>query len=122
MIIGLPLEGEREVYETVDFLNRAAVFGVKIHSLYVAGGTALEKMYREGAYTPLEFSEYTRLAAGAIARLSPEILIHRVTGDCPRELLVAPAWNKDKNKVIAEINRCLAENGLRQGALLKSEF
>jgi radical SAM protein (TIGR01212 family) len=122
MIIGLPGEGESEVLETVDFLNRAGVFGVKIHSLYVAEGTALEKIYREGGYIPIELSEYARICAGVIARLSPDIIIHRVTGDCPRELLVAPMWNIDKNRIIDEINCALTRNGLRQGSLYKPEL
>ena len=109
MIIGLPGESEEDVDKTVDLINRFRPFGVKIHSLYVPKGTELEKMYERGEYTPLSLDEYARLAARAISRLNPDTVLHRITGDCPRELLVAPLWNSDKNAVIAKINEYLTK-------------
>lgn len=107
MIIGLPGEGEKEVYQTARLLGELSVFGVKIHSLYVAKNTALEKMYKRGGYSPIGLDEYARLAAGVIARLPRDTVLHRITGDCPRDLLVAPTWNGDKNRVIKRINEFL---------------
>ena len=120
MIIGLVGESVAEVDETVDFLNSHALFGVKIHSLYVPRGTVLEQMYRRGEYTPLSLEEYASLAARAIARLRPNTVLHRITGDCPRELLVAPSWNADKNAVIKKINEKLSVLG-GQGALYEEK-
>ena len=120
MIIGLPGESVAEVDETVDFLNSHALFGVKIHSLYIPRGTALEKMYERGEYTPLSLDEYADLAARAIARLRPNTVLHRITGDCPRELLVAPEWNADKNAVIKKINEKLSVLG-GEGALYEEK-
>ncbi|MBQ8371373.1 MAG: TIGR01212 family radical SAM protein [Clostridia bacterium] len=117
MIIGLPGEGETEVDATVDAINASGVSGVKIHSMYVAEGTALAEMYRRGDYLPLEEVEYARLAARSIARLRPSTVVHRITGDCPRELLVAPPWNADKSRVISLIKKQLADMGARQGSL-----
>lgn len=117
MIIGLPGEGEREVDRTVDLINSVGVFGVKIHSIYVMAGTELERMYREDLYTPPTLEEYTELAARCVERLSPQIVIHRLTGDCPDGLLVAPEWNKDKNEVLELIRKRLAARGTRQGSL-----
>ncbi len=122
LIIGLPhdngvREGERQLYNTVRLINSLPVFGVKLHSLYVMRGTRLCELWERGLYTPPEMEEYVRLAAEAIARLRPDIVLHRVTGDCPRELLAAPAWNADKSAVIAGIDEYLVSHELRQGSL-----
>lgn len=121
MIIGLPGEGEREVDSTVDMINSAEVWGVKIHSIYVMEGTELAEMYRRGEYTPPEREEYVALAARSISRLSPNMILHRITGDCPDGMLVAPEWNRDKNRVIREINLALESRGLKQGSLYVNE-
>ena len=116
MIIGLPTDTAENIDATVDIINGDA-WGVKIHSIYVMDGTALAGMYREGLYVPPTMEEYVSLAARSIARLRPDMIVHRITGDCPDGLLVAPEWNKDKNKVIAEIRATLERDGMRQGSL-----
>lgn len=116
MIIGLPDEGEREIDATVDLINEKS-WGVKIHSLYVMEGTALAELYRSGDYVPPTLDEYVSLAARSLARLRPDMIVHRVTGDCPDGLLVAPDWNTDKNKVIELIRERLEANGQRQGTI-----
>ena len=116
MIIGLPEEGPENIDATVDLINEHS-WGVKIHSIYVMEGTALEGMYREGAYTPPTFEEYISLAARSIARLRPDMIVHRITGDCPDGLLVAPEWNGDKNKIIEGIRKRLERDDLVQGSL-----
>ena len=116
MIIGLPTDTAENIDATVDLINSDA-WGVKIHSIYVMDGTALAGMYREGLYVPPTMEEYVSLAARSIARLRPDMIVHRITGDCPDGLLVAPKWNKDKNKVIAEIRATLERDGMRQGSL-----
>lgn len=121
MIIGLPGENEEDTDATVDLINECGSWGVKIHSIYVMEGTRLADMYRRGEYIPPSQEEYTSLAARAIARLRPDIIVHRVTGDCPEGLLVAPEWNKDKNATIDMIRHKLEERDLRQGSLYKSE-
>ena len=105
LIIGLPEENADDVMATVDLLNGYDLFGVKLHSIYVMKGTVLEDMYLRGEYTPPTKEEYISTAVRALKRLRPEFVIHRVTGDCPEGMLVAPEWNKDKNAVIAEIQR-----------------
>ena len=117
MIIGLPTEEESDVDKTVDLINASGAWGAKIHSIYVMEGTRLAQMYRSGEYTPPERDYYVRLCARSISRLSPEIIVHRITGDCPGGLLVAPSWNSDKNLLINLIRRELEENGMRQGDL-----
>ena len=118
-MIGLPGEGDEEIQMLAEYLSRFDIFGIKIHSVYVMADTVLEKMYKSGEYTPIALEDYTRRAAYLISHLSPEIVIHRLTGDCPKSLLVAPEWNTEKSKVIREIERRLELCGERQGTHFK---
>ena len=120
MIIGLPGDSEADIDATVDLINEDA-WGVKIHSIYVMDGTRLADMYRAGEYTPPTMDEYVALAARSIARLRPDMIVHRVTGDCPDGMLVAPEWNREKNKVIELIRARLESSGLRQGSLYRKQ-
>ena len=120
MIIGLPGECADDIDATVDLINEYS-WGVKIHSIYVMEGTALAGMYRDGDYTPPTLDEYVSLAVRSIARLRADMIVHRITGDCPDGLLVAPEWNKDKNKIIEEIRRGLERNNLVQGSLYSAK-
>ena len=117
MIIGLPSESEEDAVKTAKYISSLGIWGVKIHSIYVMEGTRLAQMYRSGEYTPPERDYYVKMCSRSIARLSPEIIVHRITGDCPGGLLVAPSWNSDKNLLINLIRRELEENGMRQGDL-----
>lgn len=108
LMIGLPKETMSDVRETAAYVARFAPFGVKLHSVYVMRGTRLAELYERGDYEPPSFGEYTELAAEVIAALPSDTVIHRLTGDCPRGLLVAPAWSADKNAVLAEIRARLA--------------
>ena len=115
MIIGLPTDNEENIDKTVDLINEGA-WGVKIHSIYVMEGTTLSDMYRQGGYVPPSLDEYVRLCAKSISRLRPDVIVHRITGDCPDGMLVAPEWNKNKNEIIDLVRKKLASDGLRQGS------
>ncbi len=115
LMIGLPGEGDSELRETVSAINITRPFGIKLHSVYVAEGTMLAGMYRRGEYQPIERDTYIERAAYVIRNINPETVIHRLTGDCPPELLVAPMWNRDKNAVIQGINDRLSEENAYQG-------
>ena len=117
MIIGLPGENETDIENTVSLINESA-WGIKIHSIYVMEGTRLAEMYRDGEYIPPSREEYVRLAAKTIASLREDMIVHRITGDCPDGMLVAPEWNRDKSGIIEEIRKTLERDGLRQGSLV----
>ncbi len=118
IIIGLPGEGLSEVQKTADFLTRLPIWGLKIHSIYVMEGTRLAQMYRLGEYTPPTLDEYLEAAEYVLSHTRPEVVIHRLTGDCPRDMLIAPEWNRDKHAIIDSLVKRLEEKGLFQGALL----
>ena len=115
LIVGLPGENIEHIKKTAAYLKPFSIFGIKIHSIYVMEGTALAEMYKNGEYTPPTLAEYVDGATYLISHLNPEIVLHRITGDCPKELLIAPLWNADKNEIIEKINKNLEENNLHQG-------
>ena len=119
IMMGLPGESVEDMKRTADFVARFPVFGLKIHSIYVMKGTELERMYLEKRYTPPTFDEYCEAAAYAVARMSEDVIIHRLTGDCPKGMLVAPEWNSDKTIVIDTLMEKMRELGYRQGTLAR---
>jgi radical SAM protein (TIGR01212 family) len=112
LMLGLPSEGDEELRETVEFISRHKLFGIKLHSVYVMEGTRLAEMYKSGLYTPITEEDYVARAAYVLKNIPSEVVIHRLTGDCPRDMLLAPLWSADKNRVIEKIRAALA-TGLR---------
>ena len=111
LMIGLPGEGDKELSETADYLDRFKLFGIKIHSVYVMRGTRLGEMYERGEYVPITEDDYVRRAAYLISRTNPDTVIHRITGDAPEGSLLAPEWSRDKHRVIERINEELKNIG-----------
>ena len=103
LIVGLPGENIDNVKKTVEYIKGFNLFGVKTHSMYVMEGTTLADMYRNGQYTPISQNEYTDTVAYILKNIPKEWVVHRLTGDCPRDLLVAPEWNLRKNETISKI-------------------
>ena len=118
MIIGLPGEGEEDAVKTAKYISSLGIWGVKIHSIYVMEGTRLADMHRKNLYTPPTLDEFCRTCANCIGHISRSMTVHRLTGDCPRDLLIAPDWNADKNTIIAKINEKMKFLGISQGSLL----
>jgi radical SAM protein (TIGR01212 family) len=115
LIVGLPGEDINHIKETVEYINGFKIFGIKIHSIYVMKDTELEKMYLRGEYTPISMSEYIDSVIYILTHISPALTVHRITGDCPRDLLVAPDWNKQKNEIINTIVYKMQLENLSQG-------
>lgn len=118
MIIGLPSEGKSEAVETAKYISSLGVWGVKIHSIYVMKGTRLADMYRENLYTPPTLKEFSATCAECVGNISRDMVIHRLTGDCPRDMLIAPDWNKNKTEIIDSVVAEMQARGISQGSLL----
>lgn len=116
MIIGLPGESEQMIYETARHIGKTAD-GIKLHMLYVQRNTDLEKEYADGKFTLPDMYEYIRLLAGCIERLTPDTVIHRLTGDGDKRTLIAPMWTADKKKVLNTIRAEFERLGVTQGRL-----
>lgn len=123
IMIGLPTIGTeirdeditQDVINTVNFLNQHKIQGLKIHSCYIVKNTKLEDLYKEGKYTPLSLEQYLEECAYVITHINPDIIIHRVSGDAPKDLLVAPSWNLHKKWILNGLERLLREKKLFQG-------
>lgn len=115
MIIGLPGETADDVRRTIDIINAHHPFGVKIHSLFIMRNTVLQKQYENGEFTPISMNTYIETAIDCVTHLSPDIVIHRLTGNCLRELLVAPDWIPQRDLILVTIDRRMNANGWTQG-------
>ena len=100
VIIGLPGEDMVDFLATARLVSSLPVTDIKIHMLYIAKGTTLEHLYREGRYTPMDRESYAQAAACFIAHLREDIVVQRITGDPHEDELVAPSWVLDKRQVL----------------------
>lgn len=114
-IIGLPGEGREQLYSTIEYINTFNVFGIKLQLLHVLEGTDLAADYDARAFEVLTADEYISLLSGALERLSPDIVIHRLTGDGPRNLLIAPLWSTDKKNILNRLHAHMESTGAYQG-------
>lgn len=115
IINGLPGESEADMLKTIDHLNTLDIQGLKIHMLHVMEHTALAKYYRESPFHMLTLEEYTAITVKQIERLNPEVVIHRLSGDAPRDTLIAPKWTLKKLVVMNEIDKLLRKKDTHQG-------
>ena len=113
--LGLPNERELDIVDTVNLINDCHCDGVKIHSTFVLKNTRLADMLSETKYTPISLEYYTDKVVKIISHLNKEIVIHRITGDPPKDKLIAPLWANRKKIVINEINKRLNELNVFQG-------
>ena len=103
-ILGLPGESRADIIQTMEYLNLSDIHGIKLQLLHVMKGTDLAADYLKGLFTVISLEEYTDLVISCIERLRPDITIHRLTGDGPRELLIAPLWSTRKTSVLNQIH------------------
>lgn len=115
IMVGLPNETFDDVKNTVDFVNSLNIQGLKIHSTYVIKDTYLYNMYVSGKYIPLTLEEYLNSLTYILTHVNPNIVIHRISGDAPKDILVAPSWNSHKKLVLNGIEKILKEQNLYQG-------
>ena len=117
VIIGLPGENASDLFETIDYLNNTDIQGIKLQLLHVLKDTALADLM--GTFHILTIEEYIDILCECIARLSPDIVIHRLTGDGPKDLLIAPEWSKNKRLVLNTLSHELKVRNIYQGQKLK---
>ena len=115
IMIGLPGESIEDLKNTVKFLNNVNIQGIKIHSTYVIKNTYLANMYFNGDYVPITLDYYLNALTFVITHISPDVVIHRISGDAPKDLLIAPEWNLHKKWVLNGLDKILRENDLWQG-------
>lgn len=121
IMVGLPNENFEDIKNTVKFLNNHNIQGLKIHSCYVVENTTLAKMYKSGNYKPITLEYYLESASYVLAHINPEIIIHKISGDAPKDLLLAPEWNLHKKWIMNGLEKVLKEKDLYQGIYYKKE-
>ncbi|MBI4803854.1 MAG: TIGR01212 family radical SAM protein [Desulfovibrio sp.] len=115
VVAGLPGETLADWSATVDFVNRLPVAGIKFHNLYVATSTPLAEEFRAGGFSPLTLEAYAGWVADSLAKLRPDIVVHRIAADPAPGELVAPNWAGDKRLVLDSIADAISRGNVRQG-------
>lgn len=118
-ILGLPGESREEILETMRYLNKKDIQGIKLQLLHVLKGTDLAYDYLAGRFQVYEREEYLDLLIECLENLDPEIVIHRITGDGPKDLLIAPLWASRKREVLNLLHHQMKEQNSCQGKSLK---
>lgn len=115
LIVGLPGEDRSHMLESIEYLNRINVWGVKIHLLHVIRDTKLHTLYETTGFRLIEEDEYIELVCEFLSRLDENIVIHRLTGDGSRDTLIGPLWSLNKRKILNSIDKKLKEKDFLQG-------
>ena len=115
VILFLPGETEEMMLETLDYLNQSEIRGIKLQLLHILKGTDLAQVYADTPFHVPDMEEYIRLLGTCIARLKPDMVIHRLTGDGPKDLLIAPLWTGAKRTVLNRLHQYLKESDIWQG-------
>lgn len=117
IINGLPGETFDDMINTVKLVNSLNVDGIKIHMLHVMKETPLGEIYEKNPFPLLTLEEYVKVVATQLQYLNDNIVIHRITGDAPKELLIEPVWTLKKFVVMNEIDKYMRKNNIYQGDL-----
>ncbi len=115
-IIGLPTESKHDILKTMEYISTLPVQGIKLQLLHILKGTDLGRAYEEGILTELlTLDEYVDIVISCLELLPKELVIHRITGDGPKKLMLAPLWSCNKRLVLNRIHSQLKERDTYQG-------
>ena len=109
-ILGLPGESTQDILNTMKYLNHQDIQGIKLQLLHVLQGTDLASDYEKGLFRTYERDEYISLVISCLEHLRPDMVIHRITGDGPKDLLIAPLWASRKREVLNLLHHQMKEN------------
>ncbi len=115
IINGLPLENEEMMMETARSVAQLDVQGIKIHLLHLLKGTPMVKQYEKGKLEFLTQEEYVKLVCDQLEIIPPEMIVHRITGDGPIDLMIGPMWSVNKWDVLNSIDAELKRRNSYQG-------
>jgi radical SAM protein (TIGR01212 family) len=113
VIVGFPWESEETILQTARDLSSLPIDGIKIHNLHIVRGTALEKMHERSPFRLLGLDDYAILVSKMLRILPPNIIVMRMTAECPQELLIAPEWCNQKALILDAIQAHLHSSELR---------
>jgi radical SAM protein (TIGR01212 family) len=117
-ILGLPKETKHDMLMTMGYLSRLPIQGIKLQLLHILSGTDLGTLYEEGLFTEvLSVEDYVDIVISCLEVLPPTMIIHRITGDGPKKLLLAPLWSGNKKMVLNRIHNQMKERDTYQSKL-----
>ncbi len=119
-ILGLPGENLERILETINYVNQIEPFGIKLQLLHILKNTDLAVEYEKGLVPVYSKEEYLHTLLACITRLNPRIVVHRITGDGPKDLLIAPKWSLNKRDVLNSFHKLCRETGSFQGKDLEN--
>lgn len=119
-ILGLPGEDRDQMLETIRYLNRCDIQGIKLQLLHILKGTDLADYYSQTQFPVMTMEEYIELLVDCVEILSPDTVVHRLTGDGPADLLIAPLWTQRKRTVLNGIHAAFRTRDTWQGKLYHS--
>lgn len=115
VILGLPGETKEDMLQTVDYLGAISVDGIKLQLLHILKGSQMAGEYERDPFPLMEMEEYLDLILECVARLPQSVVVHRLSGDGAKSLLIAPKWSANKKLVLNRMMQKFRENGMFQG-------
>ena len=112
LILGLPGETREDMLASLRYVINSGAEGIKLQLLHVLEGTDLAEDYRAGKFECMELEEYAHLVADCVEIIPEDTVIHRLTGDGAKKILIAPLWSGDKKRVLNTVNSLLRQRGL----------
>ena len=109
VILGLPGESRNDMLETVKYVCDSGIDGIKLQLLHILKGTDLAKDYEKGAFDALSLDEYVSIVVDCLKIIPKNIVIHRMTGDGDKKILIAPEWSMDKKHVLNTLTKAIRE-------------
>lgn len=121
IILGLPNENKLDMLRSVDFACKYSN-GIKLQLLHILKGTDLLKDYEDGKFNALTMEQYIDILCDAVSIIPKNVVIHRLTGDGDKKILVAPLWSGNKKVVLNTINKTFEERNIIQGSKTLQDY
>lgn len=118
-IFGLPGETKEDMLKTVDYVAHTGSKGIKFHLLHLMKNTPMVRLYERGELEFMSQDDYIDLICKAVSIIPEDMIVHRLTGDSPRDLLIGPMWSLKKWEILNAIDKALVDNGIYQGKEFK---
>ena len=122
VILGLPGESREQMLQTIRYLNSRDIQGIKLQLLHILKGTDLAVLYEQEPFHVFTLEEYVDMILSCAEQLRPDLVIHRLTGDGPKDLLMAPLWSSSKRHVLNTIHREFRLRDTWQGKYYRKEW
>ena len=118
-IFGLPGETKEDMLKTVDYVAHTGAKGIKFHLLHLMKNTPMVKLYERGELEFMSQDDYIDLICKAVSIIPEDMIVHRLTGDSPRDLLIGPMWSLKKWEILNAIDKAFVDNGIYHGKEFK---